>query len=432
MAAKEDTVARAKLTKRTVEAIGSQARAIEVWDTQLPGFKVKVTPAGRRSYYLFYRTTAGRKRNPKIGDHGALTTEQARAIALQWLAEAKKGGDPGGNRQAHRKAPTVADLATRYLEEYAVQHKKPSSIASDRSNIDNHVLPLLGRMKIRDVTRADIDQVKLAIRSGKTARAEKTKPRGRRVVTGGEGAANRTIALLSKMFGLAEEWGWREGNPARNIKKYRERSKDRYLNAEELARLHAALDSVESDASVSSMATAALRLLLYTGARLGEITTLRWRAVDLDEGVLRLEDSKTGRKDIHLGAAAATVLAGLSRGAPNDLVILSAKHGASISLGKPFYRVRERAGLSSDVTIHTLRHTFASWAVMGGFTLAQTGAMLGHRSPITTAKYAHHDRHPLQQAADRVSAALAATARPADGAEVVDLPRFGRRSARSE
>ena len=419
-------MARAKLTKRTVEAIRPREKDVEIWDTQVPGFKVKVTPTGRRSYYLFYRTPSGRKRNPKIADHGILTAEQARAIALQWLADSRKGLDPRGDRQRHRKAPTVADLAARYMEEHALQHKKPSSIATDRSNMDNHVLPLLGRAKVKDVTRADIDRVKLDIRNGKTARAERTKPRGRRIVTGGEGVANRVMALLSKMFALAERWGWCDGNPARGITKYREHKKDRFLNADELTRFHAALSAVEADGSVSLMATAALRLLLYTGARLSEITTLRWQNVDLNAGVLILQDSKTGPKEIYLGSAAATVLTGLPSGTPDDLVILSAKLGASISLARPFYRVRERAGLSSDITIHSLRHTFASWAVMGGFTLSQTGAMLGHRSPSITHRYAHHHRHPLQQAADRVSAALAATADSKAGAEVISLPQVGR------
>ncbi len=406
-----------------VEAITAGERDIEIWDDSIPGFKLKVTPKGRRSYFLFYRTVSGRKRNPKIGDHGPMTTEQARAVALQWLAEVRRGGDPSGERKAKRDAPTVADLANRYLEEHAEQHKKPASTAGDRANIYNHVLPLIGRIKVRDVTRTDIDRLKLAVRNGKTAKDEKTKPRGRRMVTGGEGVANRVIALLSKMFTLAEGWELREGNPVRGVEKYREHPKNRFLNADEVARFHAALTVVEGDGSVSFMATAALRLLLYTGARLGEITSLRWGEVDLDIGCLRLTDSKTGRKEIHLGSVALEVLAGLTRGKPDDFVIMSAKRGSQISLTKPFYKVRERAGLPKDVTIHTLRHTFASWSVMGGFTLAQTGALLGHRSTQTTLKYAHHDRHPLQQAADRVSAALAATAQLEDKAEVVRLKR---------
>jgi integrase len=416
-------MAKAKLTKRTVEAINPGPRDIEVWDTELAGFKLKVTPPGRRSYYLFYRTANGTKRNPKIGDHGTMTADQARSTALQWLADVRKGNDPAGERKALREAPTVADLAERYMDEHALQHKKALSVAADRRNIDNHVLPLLGGMKVRDVTRADIDRAKLAIRNGKTATFERTKPRGRRVVKGGEGVANRVLALLSKMFALAERWGWRDGNPARNVTKYREHKKDRFLTGDELARFHAALDAAEADNAVSFMATATLRLLLYTGARLGEITGLRWHQVDMGARCFRLEDSKAGRKEIHLGSAALAVLDALPKGAPDDLVIVSAKPDAPISLTKPFYRERDLADMPADVTIHTLRHTFASWAVMGGFTLAQTGAMLGHRSAQTTLRYAHHDRHPLQQAMDRVSAAIAATAGGGDGAEVVKLKR---------
>lgn len=135
---------------------------------------------------------------------------------------------------AGRKAETVADLAERFLAEYADLHKKPRSIATDRANIEHHVIPLLGSMKIKDVTRADIERAMLAVRDGRTARQLPAKPRGRRIIKGGEGIANRVAALLSKMFACAEGWGLRDDNPARGVRKFREQRKDRFLDAEEV------------------------------------------------------------------------------------------------------------------------------------------------------------------------------------------------------
>src|SRR5690606_22862173 len=136
-------------------------------------------------------------------------------------------------------------LSERYLDEYAVPNKRASSVASDRANLQNHIVPTLGTMRVKDVKRADIERLKLAVREGKTARKSPAKARGRRIVTGGQGVANRVLALASKMFGCAEEWGLLETNPARGIRKYREFRKDRYLDREEVSRLLVALDEAD-------------------------------------------------------------------------------------------------------------------------------------------------------------------------------------------
>lgn len=401
------------LTKRSVESIKPADRDILVWDAKLPGFGCKVTPAGRRVYFVYYRTRTHQQRRPTIGQHGTLTVEQARKIAWRWLAAVKDGKDPSGERIAARKSETVAELAERYLDEYAAHEKKASSAATDRSNIENHIIPLLGRLKVRDVTRADIERAKHAIRTGKTPRnpnRAKPKPRGRRVVTGGAGIANRCVALLSKMFERAEAWGLRENNPVRRIQKYKEAPRRRFLSTDELKRLHAALGTAEQDRSENQSAISAIRLLLYTGARLGEIVGLRWREVDLNAACLRLEDSKTGSDVIALGSPALAVLNAITKRGPDDLVIEGDKASARLAVTRPWYRIRETAGLGKDVTLHSLRHTFASWSVMGGFSLAQTGAVLRHKSAQTTMGYAHHSLESRLQTAEAVASAIAATA----------------------
>lgn len=416
-------VERDRITKRVVDAAKPAAQDYIIWDSELHGFGLKVAPGGRKTYVLFYRTHSGQQRKPTIGQHGALTADEARAIAKQWLAQVKLGGDPSRERQEKRKAETVKELAERYLIEHAEARKKPRSIATDRANIANHVLPLMGSMKVADVTAADIEKVKHAIATGKTAKAERRKPddpehaankrikpRGRRIVKGGKGIANRVLALLGKMFALAEKWGLRQGNPVRGVDKYKEQPRDRFLSPDEIKKLHGALDAATAAGTENPFAIAAIRFTLYTGLRHGTVANLRWREVDLAHGCLRLEDTKTGALTVAISTHAATVLNSLPAGEPDDLVFPSSKEGAPIALTRPFQRIRKAAGIDASVTLHTLRHTLASWAVMGGMSLPETGALLGHKSVQTTQRYAHLAQDHIRRNAERVASTIAAMA----------------------
>jgi integrase len=236
-----------KLTKRTVEAIQHEAEGdLVVWDSELPGFGVRVWPSGKRVYILKYRTQDGRQRKATLGPHGPLTTEHARAQALQWLGDAHKGGDPARAKTDARRSLTVASLCEQYLEEHARPKKKPSSVKSDEALIRLHVLPHLGNLKVPSIERSDISQLHHSMR-----------------VT--PGAANRTLALLSKMFNLAEKWGLRPdgSNPCRHVERYRERKFERFLSNEELARLGIALADAEHENVEMPSVITAIRLLLF-------------------------------------------------------------------------------------------------------------------------------------------------------------------------
>ena len=182
----------------------------------------------------------------------------------------------------------------------------------DERNIENHIRPLLGELYVDDVSRADIDRLKRAIKDGKKkpGASNRTSFRGGKVVAGGAVVANRCLALLSKMFNLAELWGWRpeHSNPVRHIEKYKEVRRERYLSADEFARLGDALATSAEEGSESRFALAAIRLPIFTGARLGEILTFRWDYVDLEQRLLKLPDSKTGRKLVWLNPPAVETL----------------------------------------------------------------------------------------------------------------------------
>jgi integrase len=297
---------------------------------------------------------------------------------------------PSEDRKEARSAPLVWDLAQKYLDDYAACFKKPSSFKTDQSNLNNHVLPLIGTKKVSEVTRADIEDIKIAIREGKTSARRKAKFSGRSITTGGPGVANRTISLLSKMMGCAVDWGMRSDNPALRIKKFPERRKDRFLDADEIRRLLNALDLVGMQGTETLHTIACIRLLLFSGLRLGEVRDMHWNDVDLARGTLRLRDSKTGARTVPLNDQAIGVLQRHIVTKVNHFAIQSATGNGRPALSKPWQRIRKLAEIDDSANIHCLRHTFASWAVMGGLSLAQTGALLGHRSSQTTLRYADH------------------------------------------
>lgn len=398
-----------KVSKRSVDALRVTGVRYVAWDTDIPGFGVRVGVSGARTYILKYRLGGGRSARIRwgvIGQHGSLTPDQARDIAKRWAAEVAMGGDPAGDRLEHRKAPTVSALLDRYLSDHVAIHNKPSTRAYVLDIVSRLVLPdPLARLKIRDVTDADI--ARFLVKLAKTPTT-----------------ANRVRSALSKAFALAETWGYRDkgSNPCRSAQKHREKHRERFLSPAEIAALGEALLQAErgelripgqSDrraAFVSPGAVAAIRLLLFTGARRGEILGLRWEWIDLPAGVARLPDSKTGAKTLILPPAACQVLSGLDRPKSGaGYVIRNSIHQAGdrplVNLKKPWDLVRSAAGLE-DVRLHDLRHTFASFLVSSGYSLPVIGALLGHKDSGTTQRYAHLSSDPLRAAADHAGEAF--------------------------
>jgi hypothetical protein len=202
-------MAKIKLTKSAVDAAQPQAQAVELRDTLVPGFLCKITPAGRKVFMLQYRTNAGERRKPALGLYGELTVEQARSLAQEWLAEVRRGGDPGAAKAEARKAPTIKELCEKFMEDYSKQRNKPSTQEGYQGVIDRCIIPLLGRMKVQDVKRPDVAG---AMKKMAHKPAE----------------ANRAFSVMRKMFNLAEVWGYRPDgtNPCRHVPMYPERQSD--------------------------------------------------------------------------------------------------------------------------------------------------------------------------------------------------------------
>jgi integrase len=394
-----------RLTKRIVDAIRPATRELVVKDGELPGFGIRVKPSGRSLYFLHYRNAQGRQRKVAVGLQGVLTPDEARRRARALLAEVAKGGDPAEAKRDRRHGATVADLADRFLCEHVESKRKPSTAVGYRSVLRRYILPALGRLKVVDVTRVEVGKLHLALRDTPFN-------------------ANRTMAVLSRMFTLAEKWGLRADgtNPCRHIERYRERKRERFLSDAELARLGEALAEAEGLRLEPPAAIAALRLLILTGARRGEILGLRWEEVDFDGYFLRLADSKSGAKSIPLNTKALEILAKLARErSDSPWVIEGQKRGQPfVGLHRVWERIRERAGLDG-VRIHDLRHSYASVAAGAGASLPIIGRILGHTVPTTTNRYAHLADVAVRQLNERVGTRIDAALRGTPDAEVIPL-----------
>lgn len=379
-----------KLTKTSVEKLQVSEKELIFWDEALRGFGVRVKPNGTKSYVVQYRNRkTGRSKRKTIGQVGPLVScAAARKEAMRILSTAAQGGDPVEDARAARQARTFADLADQYLSHHARPKKRPLSVANDISMLDAIILPKLGRHKVAEIGHSDIQ----ALHNGLQATPYR---------------ANRTIALLSKMFELSIRWGWRGDNPAKGIQRFPEEKRHRWLSEAELARLTSALDG-----HLNQTAANAIRLQLLTGARIGEVLSSKWRDFDLERGVWIKPSHHTKQKRTeHLplsGAAVALVASLLENAAPGQQWLFPGRvEGQPVKDLKHFWKTVTSAAQLEDYRIHDNRHTHASHLVSSGLSLPIVGKLLGHTNPMTTQRYAHLADDPLRQAAEVMAGKIA-------------------------
>jgi len=361
-----------RLTKRWIDqwspAPGSD---VLVWDDRLPGFGIRAYPSGRRAWVIQYRVGRATRRL-LLGAVGELTPDAARKLARANLAAVLGGRDPSSERRSLREAQTVAELCDRYLELHAKPRKR--SWRDDEQRFRAYVKPRLGRMRAREVKRADVRVLHRWI-------ATKT----------GRYAANRTVALVSHLF----SWGEKEGalpeghpNPARGVDRFPERARDRWLSPDEVRRVVQALAS-ESNAHVRGY----FLLALLLGMRKREILRARWHDVDTTRWTLRLPETKSGRPhELPLGRQARELLGVLPQVDDNPHVFPGQVPGESLSVSaidQAWRRIREVAGVP-DARLHDLRRTLGSWVTQQTGSIALVGALLNHSDPRVTA--AHYSR----------------------------------------
>ncbi len=340
-------------------------------DDELLGFALRITP-GSKSFILEKRIH-GRVRRFTIGPYGPLTVDQARKEAQGLIADIARGLDPTGIRQAQRDEFTFGMLADLYLERHGPRKR---SISNDRSMLKTNLAAWRLR-KLSSITRADVGKIHLQV--GQRARY----------------AANRTIALVRRMFNLARTWGVFEGdNPARGIELFKEEKRDRFVKPDELPGLHRAIEQ-----EPNQYASAAFLVLLLTGARRGEVLAMQWADLDLKAASWRIPETKAGRPHtLPLARPVLKLLGRLPRKSGSPFVFPGRKPGAHlVNVSKAWRRIRTVAKLQ-DVRIHDLRRTVGSWLVAGGESLTLIGKALNHSQLSTTAIYARLQLDPVRVA----------------------------------
>ena len=372
-----------RLSKTTVDALTPRDTEYVAWDSAVPGFGVRVYPSGIKTYILHIRTQ-GTQHKLRLGRHGVVTAEQARYDARLRLADLQRG------MVVDRTPPprtTFAALAARYLAEHAATRKKASSQRLDRTNLRLHLLPRLGALPLDTITPAEV----MALHHGMHATPV---------------IANRVLSLLSTMFGLARRWGLYAGdNPAAGVAPYRERRRDTMLTATQRRRVLELLDQFARDRLALPSVLAVIRVLLFTGARPGELLTLTWDRINWEARLIRLADSKTGPKMLYLSDEALATLAGLEQ---TSVWVFPGRGGKTplVNVRHTWHTIRRLAGLPAGTRLYDLRHTFASVAAEQGYSLPMIGALLGHTQPQTTARYVHLLHAPVGEAARRVGQAV--------------------------
>jgi integrase len=403
----------AHLTDAAVRRLPLPAKGNRVtYDDDVPGFGCRVTAGGARSFVLNYVTRGGRERRITIGgcsDDWSTTEARREAKRLRHLID--QGGDPLADIEDERAAPTVTDLIERFKAEH-LPKRRASTVDAYTRMLDKHIGPHFGpHIKVADVRFEDIDALH------------------RRLTRNGSPyMANRCVAVLSKMFSMAERWRMRTDNPARGIEKNSEAKRKRYLSGDELSRLVTALAGY-SDQQIAN----AFRLLLLTGARRGEVLAMEWGALDLGAGIWTKAGSTTKQKTDHvvpLSAPARQLLSEIrdqyirlhpKKPLPQYVFPGSGESGHVVEIKKGWAAICKRAGITK-LRIHDLRHSFASQLISGGAPLALIGSLLGHSNPTTTHRYAHMFDDPQRKAVESVGAVVTAAGKP-PVAEAVPLKR---------
>ncbi|WP_050927632.1 tyrosine-type recombinase/integrase [Aestuariivita boseongensis] len=373
----------ARLTKSRIDEIAASERDTVYWDEGLPGFGLRVKSTGVKSFVVQYRNRqTGRSKRKTLGQYGpTMSLQVARDMARSLLADVIRGEDPVANAQAVRRSPNVSELARLYMTEHAIPKKRRGSVRNDQSMLDGYILPKLGKLRVVEVAHQDVQKLHNQMR--------KTPYQ-----------ANRTLALLSKMFELSVRWGMRPDNPARGVEKFPEEKRDRWLSDDELSRLLAALAEHSNQ-----VAADAIRLQLLTGARIGEVLTATWTDFDIERGVWTKPSHHTKQKrreHLPLSSAACELVTRMKEERAEQSIWLFPSRSPEHPYKdlKAFWRVVTKAAGLEDYRIHDNRHTHASHLVSSGLSLPIVGRLLGHTNPSTTQRYAHLADDPLRQAAE--------------------------------
>jgi integrase len=361
------------------------------------GFGIRITAAGNKSFVINYRVKGtGQERRVTIGEFGSWSTSAARAKAKQLRTDIDGGGDPRGEVEEQREAPTVADLCDHFEKKF-LPKKRPATRDAYSRLIRLYIRPHFGKFtKVADVKYSDVDRLHRNV----------TK-------TGSTYSANRVVAVCSKMFSLAIQLEWRttNTNPAKGVERNPEVARETYLSGKELARLTTAL-AKHPDKQFTDI----VRLLMLTGARSAEVFGMKWADLDLTKGIwtkLAVGTKQAKKHVVPLSEPVVTLLKDIKRGKSEFVFPSDSETGHIQSIKKSWASLCKVAGISG-LRVHDLRHNYASQVASSGLgSLPLIGALLGHSSPVTTARYSHLFDDPQRAATEKVGMIVAAAGKGA-------------------
>jgi len=352
------------------------------YDTKTRGLSVCVLPSGKKTY-LVYRKINGRPERITIGDINDFSLEQARGKASEINALIANGENPAQRHRLSKSELTFGELFIEYMERHAKIHK--SSWQQDERRY-NYYLSAWKQRQLSAIRKPDIQKLHQEVGANN-----------------GHYAANRLLALINSVFNSAIEFClWDKSNPANGIKKFKEKSRSRFLQADELPRFFKAL-SEEPNETIRDY----ILLSLLTGARKSNVIAMRYDEINFDLCLWNIPKTKNG--DPHVTPLVPRALEILNERLKNKMsewVFPSTSKSGHLSDPKRSWkRILERAGIK-DLRIHDLRRSLGSWQASTGASLAIIGKTLAHKNVATTAIYARLSIDPVRDSMNKATQAI--------------------------
>lgn len=375
--------------KKVIETLPmpNKGKRMYYYDIKVRGLGIAVTDKGTKTF-IVYKKIDGKPERITLGSFPAISIENARTLALEASTQIAKGVNPNKERKKIKQDLLLGKLFERYLEQYAKNHKRKRTWSED-IKLYRRYLADLENKKISTLKKTDIETLHAKIGNNH-----------------GKYGANRTLSLLHSLYQKALSWGWEGINPCAGVKKFKEKSRDRFLQGDETTKFFDALNTENSETFRDFF-----YISLLTGARRSNVLSMNWQDINFERAIWQIHETKNGESQtIPIIPQALVILEKRYRNRINDWVFPSAtsKSGHIEEPKKVWKRLLDKAGIK-DLRIHDLRRTLGSWQAATGANSYIIGKSLGHKSQQATAIYARLNLDPVRASVSRAADAIFAS-----------------------